>query len=174
MAKKAKPKATDLVVQARIDEFVNLRLGGSELWDLMQYVAERAKEAGSVWVPQEGQEPLKERQIRYYIAKADALIRKSTAGKREQHIKTHLARRRYLYGRATQAGDLRTALACIDSEAKLLGIYPELGAGGDAKPGVMVLFVEVPTSQQTPPALPEVIEVHAIEVNGEQRIESDS
>ena len=47
-------------------------------------------------------------------------------------MRRHLAQRRNLYAKAVSAGDVRTALAVLDSEAKMLRLFP---TPEDALPG---------------------------------------
>jgi hypothetical protein len=68
---------------------------------------------------------------------------------RDQLIRRHLAQRRNLYAKAVLAGDLRTALACVQDEAKLEGLYPSERKPDDGR-GVVafvpITFIEVNSS----------------------------
>jgi len=67
---------------------------------------------------------LSERQLRNYIRKADAVTIASVKEKRSKVIRRHLARREHMYGKAMNAGDIRTALAVAQDDAKLRNLYP--------------------------------------------------
>jgi hypothetical protein len=54
--------------------------------------------------------------------KAEKLISESCRASRKRLLRRHLARRRSLYSKAVLQGDVRAALACLDSEAELLGL----------------------------------------------------
>src|SRR5438105_990841 len=118
-------KAEALRVQQRTDELVMIRLDGAQFWDVVQYVSEKATEAGSCWEVKAGGKALSERQLRNYLRKADALILASVKQKRSKAIRRHLAQRANLYAKAVNAGDVRTALAVLQDEAQLRGLYPE-------------------------------------------------
>lgn len=155
--RKTKGRATDPLVRCRVDELIPLRLEGKFPHEICRYVSEREALPGNCWSLADGESPMSSRQVQRYISAADKELLKLAAGKREQHLKRHLAQRRYLYARATQAGELRTALAVLDSEAELLGLHPE-GRGDDGKAPAVVQFISVPVSvaqQPAPAALPE-------------------
>ena len=115
-AKKApveKPvKADRATVLKRIEEVLRIRLDGAQYHDILQYAAENN------W-------DLKERQLREYIARADKLLVERQDKSRKKVVARHLAQRQALYARAVNAADYRTALAILDSDAKLRGLYPE-------------------------------------------------
>jgi hypothetical protein len=117
-------KADRVRVEQRINELVKIRLQGAAFWDVREYVSEKETEDGSPWKVPEGGKPLSERQIRNYVRRADEIICRSGREKRSKAIYRHMAQRRDLYGRAVVAGDIRTALACADSEAKLRKLFP--------------------------------------------------
>ena len=60
-----------------------------------------------------------------HIAKADELQAVSCRASRKKLTRRHLAQRRNLYAKAVSQGDVRAALAVLDSEAKLLDLYPK-------------------------------------------------
>jgi hypothetical protein len=66
---------------------------------------------------------LKERQLREYMARADALLVERQERSRRRVVARHLAQRMALYARAVNAADYRTALAILSDEAKLRGLY---------------------------------------------------
>jgi hypothetical protein len=109
---KKKPKAESAEVAGRVEEMLRIRLDGAQFHDVVQYAAEKG------W-------NLQERQIRTYIRRADALLVERRDKSRTQVIARHLAQRQALYARAVNAADYRTALAILDSDAKLRGLYPE-------------------------------------------------
>jgi hypothetical protein len=56
--------------------------------------------------------------------KAEARILRSVRTSPKRQLRLHLAKRRNLFAKAVAQGDTRAALACLDSEAKLLDLYP--------------------------------------------------
>lgn len=91
---------------------MRLRLDGAQFHDIVQYASEKG------W-------GVSERMIRKYIAKADAVLVERMEKNSEPVIARHIAQRQTLYARAVNAADYRTALAIIDSEAKLRGLFPD-------------------------------------------------
>jgi hypothetical protein len=106
-------KATKVEVTKRIEEVFKLRLGGAEFADIVQFAA-----------APEQQWNVHERQIWNYIAAADKLIKERFDARAEHLLNRHLLQRRTLYAHAMGAGDFRTALAVLQDEAKLEGLYP--------------------------------------------------
>src|SRR5262245_44540262 len=106
-------KSDRATVAKRVEEVLQLRLAGAEVWDILQYAAE--------------QEPpwnVGERQIRNYIAAGDKLLEQSLEKDRERLLNRHLAQRRALLARCLAVADFKTALAVIKDEADLLNLYP--------------------------------------------------
>jgi hypothetical protein len=116
-------KASKATVLLRVREVVRIRLSGAKLWDVSEYVSEAEQTDRSPWQLADGQTPLTERQIARYVEKADAIIAESTRESRKRSVVKHLARRQEMYSRAMNAGDVRTALAVCDSEARLQGLF---------------------------------------------------
>ncbi len=124
MKGKKKPKASKATVLLRLLEIVRIRLDGAKLWDVCEYVREKEQEDDSPWkLPDDGK-PLSQSQIARYVQKADDTIAESTRERRRQSRVKNLARREHMYARAMNAGDIRTALAVAQDEAKLRGLYP--------------------------------------------------
>ena len=119
-----KAKASKAAVLLRITEVLRIRLDGAAEWDVSEYVREQEQTDGSAWKPRRGEKPLSDRQIRRYIERADALIAASTKESRKRSLVKHLARREAMYAKAMNAGDVRTALAVAQDEAKLRNLYP--------------------------------------------------
>jgi hypothetical protein len=114
-------KPTKAVISARIEEILRIRLDGAEFWDVREYAREKCAEAGSIW---ENPKCLSDGQLYRYIARADKLIAESCRSSRKRLTRRHLAQRRNLYAKAVNSGDLRTALAVLADEARLLGLFP--------------------------------------------------
>lgn len=112
MSEDKKPKSDTATVALRIEEVLRLRLDGAQFHDVVQFAAEKG------W-------GLKERQVRNYIARADALLVERQDRGRKRIVARHLAQRQALYAKAIRAGDYRTALAVLADEAKLRGLYEE-------------------------------------------------
>ena len=91
---------------------LRIRLDGAQFHDVVQYAAENG------WGP-------KDRQVRTYIQRADKLLVERRDKSRKKVVARHLAQRQVLYARAVNGADYRTALAILDSDAKLRGLYPE-------------------------------------------------
>jgi hypothetical protein len=117
-------KATNPIVQARVEDVLRIRLDGAEGWDVRRYVAEKEAAGEAPWTIAEGSKPLSERQIRNYVTAADKLIDESCRKERKKRLRRHLAQRRSLYARSVNKGDERTALAVLRDLAELEGHYP--------------------------------------------------
>lgn len=119
-------KADGPLVQARVDEVLQLRLDGARRWDILQYVAEKEAEKGppNHWTRGGGEPPMCQRQVGNYIAEADRIIAESREKGRKAMLARHIAQRRNLFAKAVLAGDNSTALAVLRDEAKLLDLYP--------------------------------------------------
>ena len=122
--KPKKPRPTDPTIARRVDEILRIRLDGAEFWDVREYVREKEKEAGSAWEVKPDGKPLTHSTIWRYIRRTNLLISQSCGASRDKLIQRHLAKRRNVYAKAIGQGDLRTALATLVDETKLLGLYP--------------------------------------------------
>lgn len=104
-------KATKAEMASRIEQVLRIRLDGAEFWDVCQYSDEQGWgiSHSSIWG---------------YMRKADELIAESMRRNRDEAVAEHLAKRRMLYARSVQAGELSTALSCLKDEAQLMDLYP--------------------------------------------------
>jgi hypothetical protein len=68
---------------------------------------------------------VQERQLRTYLRRSDDLLVERQERSRRRLVAKHLARRESLFARAVNAADLRTALAVVDSTAKLQGLFTD-------------------------------------------------
>lgn len=118
-------KATKAVVARRVEEVLRIRLDGAEFWDVREYAREKEREPGSAWELPEHAKPLSDGQLWRYIGMADKLIAESCRAHRKKLLRRHLAQRRNLFAKAVSQGDIRAALACLDSEAKLTGLFDD-------------------------------------------------
>jgi hypothetical protein len=153
-------KATKALVEARTAELVRIVLDGA-LWplDICEYVREKQAEVGSCWHVGEGEKLLSYSQIRRYAVKAEKIIGESTRIGRKRLLRRHLAQRRSLYAKAVSQGDIRAALACVDSEAKLLDLFPASKAEVSGKNGAAVqLHIVEEVVSGKPATLANVIE----------------
>src|SRR4051794_47030 len=116
---KRRPKPTRAQVQQRVNEILSIRLAGAQIWDVREYVREKEQEAGSPWQLANGEKPLSDSQLWRYVRRADEAISSSMVSSRKRALRRHRARREYLYGLAVNQGDIRAALACVDSDARL-------------------------------------------------------
>lgn len=119
-----KRKASKAQFMLRLTEIIRIRLSGAKEWDVAEYVREQEGTEGSPWRRAENEKPLSRRSIRRYMQKADEVIAASTKERRRQALVKHLARREEMFAKAMNAGDIRTALAVADSEAKLRRLFP--------------------------------------------------
>ena len=108
-------KSTAATVAGRVDAVLARRTAGATLTDIRAYAGENR------W-------GVSDSQLRKYIAHADRVLRPRRGKARKTVLAMHLARRTAIYARALAAGDLRTALAALTDEAKLLGLYPNVRA----------------------------------------------
>jgi hypothetical protein len=117
-------KATAATIRARVEDVLRIRLDGAQAWDVREYVRAQERAGAEPWAIPDGGKPLSDSQLRRYGQRADELVRESCRAHRGKLLREHIAQRRHLYARAVQAGDLRTALAVLDSLAKLLALFP--------------------------------------------------
>jgi hypothetical protein len=103
-------KATRTQVEERVAVILQMRLAGAEFTDLVQYAAVQ-------------QWNVKERQLWYYVARADERLAEITEEDRAKMLRLHLAQRRLMYAKAMETGDYRAALAVKKDEAELLRLY---------------------------------------------------
>ncbi len=113
MRKYGSMKSTKAEVRRRVEEVFKLRLGGANFADVVQY-ASAPEQAWGVG----------ERQIWNYIEAADKLISERFDAKAPYLLNRHLLQRNQVFAHAMGAGDYRTALAVLQDEAKLEGLYP--------------------------------------------------
>jgi hypothetical protein len=106
-------KSSKTEVLKRVEKVFELRLGGAEYADIVQYASAPEQSWG-----------VSGRQIWNYIAAADKLIKQRFDAKAEHLLARHLLQRRTLYAHSMGARDFRTALAVLQDEAKLEGLYP--------------------------------------------------
>jgi hypothetical protein len=103
-------RATAAERAARVELLVNLRLNGGEIQDALALAAEQGWGIGP-------------REVHRLVRKADRAIVQTVEKDRERLIGHHVAKRRALYARCVADGDYRGALAVLDSEAQLLGLF---------------------------------------------------
>jgi hypothetical protein len=137
-------KASKATIAARVEELAQVIVDGCEAHEVCRYVADRETEEGSPWFVAEGEKPLSARQIRRYARLAEQQLAESLRTSRGRLVRKHISRRRNLYAKAVAAGDLRTALATLDSEARLLALDQPLPAkpAGD-QPATPAAVVEI-------------------------------
>ncbi|HBI41574.1 MAG TPA: hypothetical protein DDY78_01795 [Planctomycetales bacterium] len=112
-------KATKATIQARVEAVLRLRLDGVPFREVVRYGSEKG------WA-------VSERQLQKYIRASDRLIARRFEKDRQKRIDRHVSMLRNLYRQAMKLADYRTALAVLDSEAKLLDLFPR--ADADALP----------------------------------------
>src|SRR5262249_48748232 len=117
-------RAKKAQIEARVNDLVRIMLDGAiPAWDLCEFVREQEQTAGSHWHLAEDETPLSYSQIRRYAARAEKLISESCRASTKKALRRHQAQRRNLFAKALSQGDIRAALACLDSEAKLRGLF---------------------------------------------------
>jgi hypothetical protein len=153
-------RASKALATLRVEDLAQVRLDGAFLHSqIREFVREREKEPGSPWFLQDGEEPLSDSQLRRYTQRADRLIAESFERSRKRLLRRHLAQRRNLYARAVTTGDLRTALASAQDEAKLEGLYPATKAELTGKGGApIVLNIQEEIVASMPAALAGIVE----------------
>jgi hypothetical protein len=142
-------KSSKVEVLKRVEEVFKLRLGGANYADIVQY----ASAPEQAW-------RVSERQIGNYIAAADKLIVERFDAKAANLLNRHLLQRNQLFAHAMGAGDFRTALAVLQDEAKLEGLYPATKTELTGKDGgtVVLHIVEEVVGHQAPAALAGIVE----------------
>jgi hypothetical protein len=136
-----KRRASKAQMLLRLTEVWRVRLDGASIIDVAEYVAEKEQEDGSPWKLAEGEPPLSRRQIERFVQRVDEMIAVSTRERRRQSLAKRLSRREHMYGKAMNAGDVRTALAVEIDMAKLRGLYPEEKHRVKVKGGPAVLNI---------------------------------
>jgi hypothetical protein len=142
-------KSTKAEVLKRVEEVFKLRLGGAEFADIVQYAAAPERNWG-----------VAERQLWNYIRAADRLVRERFDARAGHLLARHLLQRRTLYAHALGAGDFRTALAVLQDEAKLEGLYPATRTELTGRDGgtVVLHVVEEVVGRQAPAILDHIAE----------------
>jgi hypothetical protein len=112
-------KPTKATVRQRVDDVLRIRLDGAEFHDVRRYAAEKQASGEAPW---DSEKPVSDRTLWRYVAEASRLMAVSLETSRKKRLRVHLARRKALYARAVAAGDVRAALAVLDSQAKLEGL----------------------------------------------------
>lgn len=128
-------KATKAQVRRRVDELVQFRLDGAQFWHICEYVRAKEQEEGSAWYRGDGKKPFSDATLWRYIGKVDDQIAAEFHSSRKKLVRQHVARRRNIFAKAMAKGDLRTAIAASDSEAKLLNLFPASGVEVTGKGG---------------------------------------
>jgi hypothetical protein len=125
-------RSTKATVRQRVDEVLNLRLLGAELYDLQQHASQQG------W-------GVSDRQLQRYVAAADDLLSLTLEKDREKLLNRHIAQRRALFARAASVSDHGTCARLLKDEADLLGLYPPKGIniGGQGGPVVVEIVEEV-------------------------------
>jgi hypothetical protein len=121
-------QADRATIDARVEELLRIRLDGAEFWDVRQFVREKEAAGAAPWAIPDGGKPLSDSQLYRYLQRGDRLVKSSLFASRPKMIRDHIVKRRALYARTVNAGDFRSALAVLDSLAKLQGLFPDPAA----------------------------------------------
>lgn len=105
------PRSTTVTVKERVYEIYRLRLQGKDFLELVEHA-------------RKNQWGVTESAIRYYITKANKLCERLYDRKATHLHAQHCLQRRLLLERCLSQGDYRTALAVLQDEAALVGLYP--------------------------------------------------
>lgn len=109
-------KSDKATVAQRVEEILQLRINGKLFHEIVRYGSQKG------W-------GVSERQIQKYIKKSDGLLVERLDKKRKPLLARHIAQRQALYALALSvaqnSADCRAALAILDSEAKLRGLFPD-------------------------------------------------
>lgn len=138
-ARGGRKKAEAPLVQARLDEVLQLRLDGAARHDICQYVSAQEQAPSGHWTLRPGEGPMSGRQVARYIEAADQAVKAMAAEIRQDAFDQQLAMLMARYAACCTAGDNATALACLRDRGKLLGLYPagkvsHEHSGKDGKP----------------------------------------
>jgi hypothetical protein len=154
-------RASKVQAKLRTEEIARLMLDGAEflVGDLREWVREQESVETSLWHLPPGAKPLSDGQLRRYVRAAEKLIGESCRASRKKLLRRHIARRRNYAAKAVLAGDIRAALACADSEARLLRLSerpaPPLDDGPPLRPEDVVAFLSRQLRALETAALPE-------------------
>ncbi len=112
------PRSTAAIMAQRVQIVLRLRLAGAQFADLLEFANGEAVEGrdGGPW-------GLTEAGLRYVITEANKLLAETARQSRGEMFEQHIARREFLYARAIDKGDERTALAILRDQAELCGLY---------------------------------------------------
>ena len=99
-------------VARRVEAVLRIRLDGAQHHDIVAYAEEQK------W-------GVSDRQVRTYIRRADELLVERRDTNRRRLVARHVAQRESLFARAVNGADYRTALAIVDSLAKLQGLFTD-------------------------------------------------
>jgi len=105
-------RSSAVVVAERVEQILSLRIAGASFAGLRDFAAQ------SGW-------GVSDSQLKKYVQKSDLLLKERTESGRGRATRLHLARREMLFARALQVNDHRTALAVLDSSAKLRGLLDD-------------------------------------------------
>jgi hypothetical protein len=142
-------KSTKVEVRKRVEEVFKLRLGGAEFADIREYAAAPEQAWG-----------VSDTQLWRYVRAADALVQERFDAKAGHLLARHLLQRHTLYAHALGAGDFRTALAVLQDEAKLEGLYPAAKTELTGRGGVPLTLEikEEVVGRPAPAALTDIVE----------------
>jgi hypothetical protein len=110
-------RSSKVTVDSREREVLRMLLDGAEFAEIRQFASD------SGW-------NVTDRQLWRYQRAAYRKVVKITERDRVGLLGRHLMQRRSLYARALKANDIRTALAVLQDEAELQGLYPVKKEGG--------------------------------------------
>ena len=112
MANEKKPpvRASAVEVSARVEEILRIRLDSAQFHDIKAFAEEKGWNVSL-------------RQLARYIGKADSLLVERNVRSRKRLLARHIAQREAIAARSINSADWRAALAALDSNAKLQGLF---------------------------------------------------
>jgi hypothetical protein len=134
--------------EARITDTLRIISAGGTIFDLRTYAAEN-------------QWNVSDRTLHRYINQANKRIAQLVEKDRGKLLNKALVQRETLYARALESGDWRSALACLDSREKLLGLFPTRQAPA-ATSAVVQLNIQEVIVRAPESSLPRPITINAL------------
>jgi hypothetical protein len=107
------PRSTKVETEQRVEQVYKMLLGGATFPDIREFACAPEQNWG-----------VTDTQIRRYMTAAHQRIKERYEARADHSFSKHMLRREQLYAHAMGAGDFRTALAVLQDEAKLEGLYP--------------------------------------------------
>jgi hypothetical protein len=115
-----------MLIRARTDELLSIRLDGASTTQIIQYVREKEKSGEFPWKVGDDGKPVSERMIYRLLNRGDLVLEKHFEANRAKLMRKAIAQRDNVVARALAAGDNATALRAMDSRDRRYGLFPDL------------------------------------------------